>query len=177
MRRQKNSGGIFVPEINFYSFIYLGGTVQMRKEKKMARKMISLLICLVLLSIPMVSIAMDQDVDQDLIVEGNSGDRHQYIDSINISLSRSGSVLYPKTKVVDSNGDSTKLYCCMYLQKKVNGSWSNVAYWTKTTTSQILTLTASKSVARGTYRVKSLVVAYSGSTAESVTKYSGTLTY
>ena len=102
---------------------------------------------------------------------------YTYVDDVTPSLSISKGTAAAKVVVRDRNGDTTRITCTMTLQKYSGGSWINVKSWTKTTASNTLTISGTKSVNKGRYRVKAVVKAYKGGKSESITRYSGTVTY
>lgn len=68
---------------------------------------------------------------------------------------------------------TTKVKITAYLQKKSGTTWSNVANWSQTFAASSGTLSKTKDVSAGTYRVKVVYTAYSGDKSEELTKYSG----
>lgn len=123
------------------------------------RKLISVItIFFIILSFPGSAFALSEDTQE------NPPDvpRYQYVERINVSLSISQGTANMGIKVEDTNGDTTKLACTMYLQKHSGGAWSSIKSWSKSTNSNTLVMSHSKAVSKGTYRVKAVVKAYKG---------------
>ena len=115
--------------------------------------------------------------DQDVPADEPAVEEYAYVSSINTKLIiRNGSATASVT-VSDLNNNTTKIYVKMTLQKKSGASWNNVASWEKTTTSHYLTLSKSKAVSKGTYRVKCVTKAYKNGNSESIPTYSETVIY
>ena len=135
----------------------------------MFRKLLSLIIVLMvaaLVYIPVFAEDMDSPVDEPIIQE------YQYISTINTSLNISGGKASASVTVDDLNNNTTKIYATMTLQKKSGGSWSNIEKWDKTTYSRTLTLSKTKAISKGTYRLKCVIKAYKNANCETITKYS-----
>lgn len=77
-----------------------------------------------------------------------------------------------KGSITGYAGTTTKTSVHLYLQKYKNEKWTAVADWTSTQNASSCTLSKSKSVAKGKYRVKVVCKAYMGTKCETVTKYS-----
>ena len=140
----------------------------------MFRKLLSLIIVLMvaaLVYIPVFAEDMDSPVDEPIIQE------YQYISTINTSLNISGGKASASVTVDDLNNNTTKIYATMTLQKKSGGSWSNIEKWEKTTYGRTLTLSKTKAVSKGTYRIKCVIKAYKNSDCETKTTYSQVITY
>lgn len=71
----------------------------------------------------------------------------------------------------------TKISITQKLQKKSNGSWTNVKTWSKSYNSTSALYTNSKtSLSKGTYRTRTVAKVYSGSNYETVTGNSSSVT-
>lgn len=70
------------------------------------------------------------------------------------------------------DGITTKIYIKMTLQKYTVLWWSNQETWEGTFNDVVGVLCASKSVNKGTYRVKAVYTVYSGSASEEITSTS-----
>ena len=142
----------------------------MRKERL---SVIVMALALLIAMIPACVLALTEDVPAEPL----EGEDYQYIENIKTSLSISGKIADAGVYIADTNGDTTKLSCSMYLQKHSSGGWSNVASWSKSTNSNRLPMSHTKSVSKGKYRVKSVVKAYKGNRSETITDYSKVKTY
>lgn len=127
----------------------------------------------IMLFLPGNACAFSEDIQEN----PPDAHRYQYVERINVSLSISQGTANMGAKVVDTNGDTTKLACTMYLQKYSGGSWSSIKRWSKSTNFSTLVMSHTKAVSKGTYRVKAAVKAYKGSNHETITKYSKSTTY
>lgn len=105
------------------------------------------------------------------------GMRYKYIERVSVGLSIKDGAAKITTEAKDVDGDTTSMRCTATLQKKSGDSWKKVSSWSKSTQSNVLSLSKTKVVSKGKYRVKSVVNAYKGSDYETVTKYSETVTY
>lgn len=72
-----------------------------------------------------------------------------------------------------ANSSSAELKIFMYLEKQINGVWTQYGSWYTTKTGSSLTLTKNVSVSSGTYRVKASYY----SNGENTVKYSATKTF
>ena len=72
-----------------------------------------------------------------------------------------------------------KITITMYLEKKglLGLYWTTVTSWDRTFYASDAFFSASSSVSSGTYRIRAVYVAYSGSASESVTGYSPEVKY
>lgn len=79
------------------------------------------------------------------------------------------------------NGDAgkvTKTSITMELQKKSSsGSYSTVQTWSGSKSSNYYNFKKTKSVSKGTYRVKARITCYNGNKSETKTKFSSAKTY
>lgn len=73
---------------------------------------------------------------------------------------------------------TTKIVLTHYLEKKVNGSWTSIADWTKqSTTDYVLTMTTGRTgLASGTYRLRTVATYYCGSASEQLEYISSSMT-
>ena len=101
----------------------------------------------------------------------------KYVSSVSTKLDIKKGTAYISVKVRDAGKKSTKIVSTAYLQRKSGSSWKNIDSWTGSTTSGSLSITKSKKISKGTYRVKSVTKAYKGKTLETITDYSGTKSY
>lgn len=74
--------------------------------------------------------------------------------------------------------NATKIVMTHYLEKKVNGSWTSIADWTKqTTTDDTLKMTTGRTgLASGTYRLRTVATYYCGSASEQLECISSSMT-
>lgn len=135
----------------------------------MFRKLLSLTIALIVampVCVPVFAEDMDFPVDDPDVQE------YQYVSTVNTSLSISGGKASASVSVDDINNNTTKIHATMTLQQKSGGSWSNIGKWDKTTYSRSLSLSKTKAVSKGTYRVKCVIKAYRNANCETITKCS-----
>ena len=106
---------------------------------------------------------------------------YSYTNNTSTTLSVSGSGTATALANINGySGTTTKVAITMTLQKKgglLNLSWNDVTSWSQTFNSHSGTLSKTYSVSSGTYRVKAVYVAYSGSNSETITSYSGEVKY
>lgn len=129
------------------------------------------LLATLMLSACIVS-ATDLNEDTEQI-----GMRYKYIERVSVGLSIKDGTAKVTTEARDVDGDTTSMRCTATLQKKSGDSWKKVRSWSKSTQSNVLSLSKTKAVSKGKYRVKSVVNAYKGNNHETVTKYSSTASY
>lgn len=94
------------------------------------------------------------------------------------SLSISSGTATAATIVRGTSGQITKISIQMELQKKMaSGSYTTVKTWSGSKSSSSYTLKRTKTVSKGTYRVKSTITCYDGSKSERTTIFSSVKTY
>ena len=128
---------------------------------KVIRKVIVIMIIAGLFS---STYASTSDVDSEM-------SKSTYFRTCNVTLGISNGKATAKTDAKCLSG-VTKITIKMHLQKKVSGTWTNLASWSGTKNDVNYSLTKTKSITSGTYRVKSVVSAYKGTACETVTRYS-----
>ncbi len=95
-----------------------------------------------------------------------------------VSLSISSGTATSSVKVKGEPGGITKIAITMYLQKKSSsGSYSTIATWSGSKKSYYYSLKKSKSVSKGTYRVKARITCYKNGKSESSVHFSNTKAY
>ncbi len=97
---------------------------------------------------------------------------YDYTASHVTNLTISGGTASCKASLTGYSGTTSKIEITMTLQKKTLLWWSNVESWTGTYNTYYGSLTKSKAVDSGTYRVKAVYKVYSGSKSETITGYS-----
>lgn len=132
--------------------------------------MMTLLTTLLLSTCIVSATELNEDTDQ-------GGMRYKFIERVSVGLSIKGGTAKVTTDAKDVDGDTTSMSFTVTLQKKSGDSWKKVSGWSKSTQSNVLSLSKTKAVSKGKYRVKSVVKAYKGSNQETVIKYSGTVAY
>ena len=140
----------------------------------MFKKLLSICLSLVLafpFCMPVFAEDMDAPVDEPVVEE------YTYVSSINTNLVIRNGNASASVTVSDLKKNTTKIHVKMTLQKKSGASWNNVVSWEKTTTTHYLSLSKSRAVGEGTYRVKCVTTAYKDSISETATTYSDTATY
>lgn len=140
------------------------------KKKELAKKILTIVtVAIFVMSCTCLSFASGSEDD--------SGEtKAKYYSSALANISLNGETVTAVGKVV-GNKSTTKITIKLYLQKKSNGSWSNVASWSGTKAGKDYKLQKAKAVSKGTYRTKASCTVYSGNNSEHVTKYSGSMTY
>ncbi len=131
----------------------------------------TVLLLLLLISAGAVFASNQEGHSETVVIES------KYVDQINCRLSISKGTAKVITEVRDTDGDTTKLSCVATLQKRSASTWKKVTSWDKTTRSKSLTISQSKAVGKGKYRVKNVVKAYKENRYETITKYSNIVTY
>ena len=121
-------------------------------------------------SIPVFAV---EDINEMLIISP----QYIYINSASSSLSISGGTATIKGNVQKTpTGKDINLTCT--LQKKSNGSWSDVKSWSKSTsTSPSVYISEKYTVSKGEYRVAAYYSVSGANGTESGTVYSKTVTY
>ena len=105
-------------------------------------------------------------------------DKYAYTTSVStgLEISSEGTATC-RAKIVGVAGKTSRLECVMYLQKYSKGAWTNVAKWNESTTSLSLSISKTKTVNRGRYRVRTVFRAYKGNPFETITKLSAYVNY
>ena len=78
---------------------------------------------------------------------------------------------------VSGNAGVSKIHAKVVLQKYSGGNWSAVKTYENTVETSLYSLSKTKAVSKGKYRVKAVFTLYKGEKSEKVTKYSKTVTY
>lgn len=140
------------------------------EKKKLTKKLLTIVtVVIFVMSCTCLSFASGSEDD-------NGEAKAKYYSSALANISISGGTVTTVGKVVGNNS-TTKITIKLYLQKKSNGSWSNVASWAGTKVGKDYKLQKSKAVSKGTYRTKANCTVYSVNNSEHLTKYSGNVTY
>lgn len=145
--------------------IFEGGGETMRNFK------VLLTACLVLLFTASIAFGAVSDApDVELMAENYS--------TVSATISISGNSVKLESQIIGRAGKTTKTSIHLYLQQYKNGSWVNVDDWTSTGATVARQLSKTKTVTKGyKYRAKAVCAAYVGSDKETVTKYSGSISY
>ncbi|MCC0705227.1 hypothetical protein IC213_19400 [Clostridioides sp. ES-S-0049-02] len=128
----------------------------------------------ILSSLVIVNPAFADNLQENVIVLQSP--RYVHINKATSELSVSGSNAIIKTTLLGKTG-TTKTTITSVLQKKVSNKWENIASWTASSNSKLCTLSKTKAISKGTYRVSSTVTAYKGSVSEKDTLLSSSKTY
>lgn len=137
----------------------------------MSKNLLSISLALIIAApfcIPVFAEDLDIPAD-DIVIE-----EYTYVSYIDTKLAIKSGKACANVTVSDLNNNTTKIHVKMTLQKKSGTSWNNVATWEKTTASHYLSLSKSRAVVKGTYRVKCVTTAYKGTKSKSATTYSET---
>lgn len=114
-------------------------------------------------------------VETDTPVNDEIIDEYSYTISVSANLSISSKTATCRSTVY-ANSSVTKIALTQYLQKKVNGSWTNVKTWTKTVNTYVISFTNTKSsLSSGTYRTRTVAKVYKNSNYETVSANSSTI--
>lgn len=141
----------------------------------MVKKIYSLVLALVLVAICVLPVSAEPD--NDYRVYNPDPAKYVYVNTVVTGLSISGGIASIEVTVKDPNNNTTQIKTTATLQKKSGTSWEYEASWNKVSSTHSLILAKTKSVKRGTYRVKNVTKAYSGSASETIIQYSPTITY
>mgnify|MGYP007078761020 FL=1 len=99
----------------------------------------------------------------------------QYTKNTNTFLSITSNVAYAESSIIGYSGITTSVKITMSLEKKVLWWWSVQDAWTQTFNSYSGYLQRTAPVSGGTYRIRTVFVAYSGSNSEETVGYSETI--
>ncbi len=99
--------------------------------------------------------------------------KSMYISTTYTALSIDNNIAECYAQINGYSGITTKIEIKMTLQKRFLLIWWNQVTWTKTIYSYKGSLLEDTSVGSGTFRVKADYTAYSGSSSETITAYSG----
>ena len=139
----------------------------------MKRILTIILAITVLTSCSANTLALDESVNYDDEISLC----YLYTNNISSSISISSKTATCKSTVVGQSGVTTKIIITQRLQKKVDGSWTNVQSWSKTYTQTSAVFTNTKaSLASGTYRTRTIAKVYSGTAYETIRVNSSTST-
>ena len=117
------------------------------------RRLISVLLVLMMsvcMTLPVCAMEERDAANEEVSVNYVS------INTISSSLSFSNGFAKCSTNVVGKAG-TTKIKITMHLQKKTDGAWHDVETFSGSKNARSYTLTGSKAVSKGTYRIKSTV--------------------
>lgn len=152
----------------------------------MLKKMIGLFLCLVLLLLPIVGVNAE---DNESYKTYSTDTNYVTYNNAIVPLSAYTKSTYTNLAIVSGSatcvasltgypGITTKVEITMYLEKKqFLFFWFTDASWSETFYSYNAAMSKQWSVSGGTYRVKAVYVAYSGTESETITGYSSTVTY
>ncbi len=102
----------------------------------------------------------------------NDSIRSQYTKSTKAFLSITSNTAYMESSIIGYSGITTSVKITMNLEKKVLWWWSVQDTWTQTFYSYSGYLQRNAPVSGGTYRIRTVFVAYSGSNSEETVEYS-----
>lgn len=141
----------------------------------MKERIICIAVSLLTLLVPCVAFAnaeLDTSVDEVVV------DEYSYTSTVSTTLTISNAgVAKPRAVITGIPGTTTKLSATMNLQRYSNGSWQTIQSWSDSSTSNSLTISKSKTIAHGRYRMHTVFKAYRKSKSERIIKNSGTVTY
>lgn len=97
--------------------------------------------------------------------------------SASAKLSITNSTATVSATIIGVTGKTTKTSIYLYLQQYKGGTWVNLESWSSVGNTVTRTLSKTKVVSKGyKYRTKAVCRAYVGSTVETITKYSASIT-
>lgn len=91
-----------------------------------------------------------------------------------LSLSSGKAEIYAK---ISGYISVSKIHAKVVLQRYTSGSWRTVKTYEDTVSASSYSMSKSKAVSKGKYRVKAVFTLYKGAKSEKVIKYSSTVTY
>ena len=145
-------------------------------KNSVLRRLIGIILCLAML---MVGTAMVFADELDEPVTEEPIEEYQYANDVraDISISSSGTATFT-ANAKGQIGIATKITGTCYLQKRKNGSWTNIKTVEGTTYSLSLTLSSTKTnLANWKYRTHAVFKVYSGSNYETITVNSSSVNY
>lgn len=140
----------------------------------------AIVLCLVLMmAISGPVMAVDKTIHSELIdAEINPSPRLTYINFISTSMYPSSSGITASGYISAYPGVVDEVWIFLYLERYENGRWVTVGSWSKFSYTYYAYLEGFKAVASGyVYRVRGSYYAWSGTSYEQVTGYSGTQYY
>ncbi len=132
------------------------------------KKLISFLLASVISMTAFSVVLVSAEAEQDTVITKTVQPRYAYLNSINTDLYiNNGKATCAST--IKGMPTVTKIVATQYLEKEVNGSWEIVSLWNKTSYTNTLYMSNSKSnLVSGTYRVRTVAYVYSGTDYEIV---------
>lgn len=140
----------------------------------MVKKLLSILLSVITL-LSFGTIANAQEITTD--ATGEIQPYYSYTSNHVADIVISNGQAICESTITGYSGTTTKVTITMYLEKKTLWWWSTETSWTGTFNSYRGVLSKSHAVGGGTYRVKAVYVAYSGSKSETITGYSSEVKY
>ncbi len=138
-------------------------------------KLISVLLCLTMI---LVGTTIAFAADLDVPVTEDPIDEYQYCRDARADLHISSGTASFSASAKGYTGVATKITGTCYLQKYSGGSWVNVKSTTGSSNSLSLYISSTKtSCSSGTYRTHAVFTVYSGSSYETVTVNSSSVSY
>lgn len=148
----------------------------------MFKKRIGLVLCLALLLVPIMgatdNAAVIASSGNNFTTQGNAiVPLAAYTRSTYTNLAIVSGTATCVASLTGFSGITTQVDITMYLEKRYLFIWMTDTSWSQTFYSYSGSMSEQHSVSSGTYRVKAVYVAYSGSNSETITGYSDTITY
>jgi hypothetical protein len=150
----------------------------------MQKKMVGFLLSLLLIFIPLMSVNAAEDVSRsdsfsnDLMIQENVySPLSLYVRNTYTGLDINSSNAICTASLTGYQGVTTKIEITMYLEKRFLFFWFTDTIWSATFYSNSALLNEQHGISSGTYRVKAVYVAYSGTASETITEYSETVAY
>ena len=139
----------------------------------MKRILATLLTVLMMCSLSTTALSLERNMNND----GEIGLYYLYTAKVSSDISISSKKATCKSTIVGVSGVTTKIVVTQRLQKKVDGSWTNVKSWSNTYNQVSAVFTNTKSsLASGTYRTRTIAKVYKGTAYETIYANSVTVT-
>ena len=139
----------------------------------MKRTLALILTIAIMCGLSTSALALERSVNN----QNEAGLYYLYTNNVSSTISISSKTATCRSTVVGQSGVTTKIVITQRLQKKVDGSWTNVKSWTNTynQTSAVF-INTKASLASGTYRTRTIAKVYKGTAYETIYANSVTTT-
>lgn len=142
---------------------------------KRMNKKIAMVLCFIMLFTLFAPIIISKAADLDYPEEDIIEEPYMFVQSANCSVSIISGTATVGTSV-DGEYGTYYIDVTVYLEKRIDGEWQTVNYWTHSSGSN-LTSSDTTSVSHGTYRVRMTVTAYNIGGCEEFDKNGNTVVY
>ena len=136
------------------------------------KKLFSILLAIVISFCMSVSV-----IATETPMEGDVAPCLEYAKNVKSYLTIASDTATCTSKITGISGTTTKILVIQTLQKKSGSTWGDIAVWSDVYIGTSYTFINTKtSLSSGSFRVKTYAKIYSGSSYETTTEYSGTVT-